>query len=239
MISKAELKSSRESYQSAPAKYQSDHSNLVATSHEADLRIVLANLQTARSYLEQARENLDNARIIARFDGYVAEINGNVGQWTGGGAVSSGSSSDSSQFYIYLSSTELQLSAKINEARYQQGENRPEGHLHGGYLPGRKLYGGDRLPRPDGHHRQQRADVRRQDLHRRLQSAQERSPGQHQDHRRFRKPCAHSAPGGLDFARTYMVTTAMSNGGNRRSGTQTGDGDGSRLYATGTVSSSN
>lgn len=118
VISKAELDSSRESYQSALVKYQSDLSNLASTSNDADIKIALANLKSARSNLEQARENLDNARIIAPFDGYVAEINGNVGQWTGGGAASSGSSNsgESGQFYIYLSSTELQLSAKINEA---------------------------------------------------------------------------------------------------------------------------
>ncbi|HHW40833.1 MAG TPA: HlyD family efflux transporter periplasmic adaptor subunit [Syntrophomonadaceae bacterium] len=118
VISQSEVESARESYQSALAKYQSDLSNLAITSNDADIKIALANLKSARSNLEQARENLNSTRIIAPFDGYVAEINGNVGQWTGGGAASSsnGSSSDSSQFYIYLSSTELQLSAKINEA---------------------------------------------------------------------------------------------------------------------------
>ncbi|MGB9792571.1 MAG: efflux RND transporter periplasmic adaptor subunit [Thermacetogeniaceae bacterium] len=117
-ISKAELDSSRESYQSALVKYQSDLANLAATTNDADIKSALANLRIAQLNLEQARENLNNARIIAPFDGYVAEINGNVGQWTGGGAATSasGSSSDTGQFYIYLSSTELQLKAKINEA---------------------------------------------------------------------------------------------------------------------------
>lgn len=121
MISKAELDSSRESYQSACAKYQSDLASLAATSNDADIKSALASLKTAQLNLEQARENLNNARIIAPFDGYIAEINGNAGQWTGGGTAASasgsaGSSSDSGQFYIYLSSTELQLKAKINEA---------------------------------------------------------------------------------------------------------------------------
>lgn len=115
IISQSELESAKEAYQSALTRYQSDQSSLAITSNDADIKAALAEIKAAQSRLEQARDNLNDARIIAPFDGYVAEINGNVGQWTRGGASSS-SSSDSDQFYIYLSSTELQLSAKINEA---------------------------------------------------------------------------------------------------------------------------
>lgn len=115
IISQSELESAKEAYQSALVKYQSDQSSLAITSSDADIKAALAELKSAQSRLEQARDNLNDARIIAPFDGYVAEINGNVGQWTAGG-TSSSSNSDSDHFYIYLSSTELQLSAKINEA---------------------------------------------------------------------------------------------------------------------------
>lgn len=119
LISQSELETAKSNYQSALAKYQSDQSNLAISSNTADIRSAQAQLQSAQAAYDQAYDNLNNARIIAPFDGYVAEINGNTGQWTTGGTANAGSSSSSSnsnQFYIYLASTELQLSTKINEA---------------------------------------------------------------------------------------------------------------------------
>lgn len=226
VISKAELESARESYQSALAKYQSDQSNLAVTSHDADLKVALANLKTAQSNLEQARENLDNARIIAPFDGYVAEINGNVGQWTGGGAVSSsnGSSSDSSQFYIYLSSTELQLSAKINEADISKVKIGQKVTFTVDTYPDKTFTGkiAYLAPMATTVNNVQMFDAKISiDDYSLLKSGLPASI----------KIIVNSASHvltvpqeALSFARTYMAETALkNNGGNRRSGTQTGN----------------
>jgi len=117
MISQADLDAANNSYQAALSQYITAQINFAQISSAADIEAAAAQVKSAQAQVTTARDNLNNSRIIAPFDGYVAEINGNVGQWTGGGAASSSSSnSDSSQFYIYLSSTDLQLSAKINEA---------------------------------------------------------------------------------------------------------------------------
>ncbi|OAT85225.1 efflux RND transporter periplasmic adaptor subunit [Desulfotomaculum copahuensis] len=114
-ITRADLDSAQNSYQSALSQEQSSASNLSLVSNSGDIAAAAAQVETAQAQVALAQNNLTSARIIAPFDGYVAQINGNVGQWTQGGAPPVGTAV-SSQYGIILSSTALQLSAEINEA---------------------------------------------------------------------------------------------------------------------------
>ena len=68
-----------------------------------------------RPQVAQAQDNLQNASIVAPFDGYIDTISGNPGMWTGGGAVASGTAT-ATQFEIIMTSTQLEIDAYINEA---------------------------------------------------------------------------------------------------------------------------
>jgi len=111
----ADLDTAKNNYQSALSQYQNSQSNLEQVSNTDDIAAAAAQVKSAQAQVAMAQNNLASARIIAPFDGYVAQINGNVGQWTGGGAPPVGTA-ETSQYGIILCSTELQLSAEINEA---------------------------------------------------------------------------------------------------------------------------
>ncbi len=114
-ISQADFDAANNSYQSAQNQYVTAQTNLAEIDNSYDLEIAAAQVKSAQAQLNIARNNMDNLKIVAPFDGYVSKITGNVGQWTGGGAQST-SSTSTSQFSIELSSTKLQLKAEINEA---------------------------------------------------------------------------------------------------------------------------
>lgn len=113
VISQSELDSARASYQSALSQYQNALSNLELTKDKGDIEVAAAQVKSAEAQVSQAQNNLNNCVMIAPFDGFVAAITGNTGQWTAAGTSSEASSS---QFSITVSSTELQLAAQVNEA---------------------------------------------------------------------------------------------------------------------------
>lgn len=115
VVSQADLDAANNSYQSAQNQYAAAQTSLVEINSSYDLETAAAQVKSAQAQLNIARNNMDNLRIVAPFDGFIAKITGNVGQWTGGGATST-SSTSTSQFSIGLSSTTLQLKAEINEA---------------------------------------------------------------------------------------------------------------------------
>jgi len=131
------LNLAKSAYQSAPGTYrvayQVDKSNLDMASANYSLTSSAASIKAAQSQLTTAQNNLNNVQLTAPFDGYIVQVNGAVGASTGssgnastlssasggstGSASASGSSSSSgSGFSIVVSSTNLQLSAEINEA---------------------------------------------------------------------------------------------------------------------------
>jgi HlyD family secretion protein len=127
------LSSAKSAYQSAPGAYQVAKSNLDVALGNYSLTSSAATVKSAQSQLTTAQNNLNNVQLTAPFDGYIVQVNGAVGASTGssgsastlssasggstGSASASGSSSSSgSGFSIVVSSTNLQLSAEINEA---------------------------------------------------------------------------------------------------------------------------
>jgi HlyD family secretion protein len=113
--SQSTVDSDHSAYQQAKAAYQSAEYTLAQDQTHADLAAAAASVENAQSQAEQAQSNLTDANIIAPFDGYIDTITGNPGMWTGGGAVSSGTST-ATQFGIVLTSTQLLIDAYVNEA---------------------------------------------------------------------------------------------------------------------------
>jgi len=105
-ISQATLDADNLAYQSALYTLAQDQSN-------ADVIAAAAQVKNAQAQVATARDNLENAEMIAPFDGYISSISGNAGQWTGSGTSSS---SSTTQFSIVMTSIELQIDAQINEA---------------------------------------------------------------------------------------------------------------------------
>jgi HlyD family secretion protein len=91
--------------------YQSALYTLAQNQGNADVVAAAAQVKNAQAQVATARDNLENAEMIAPFDGYISSISGNAGQWTG-----SGTSTSSNQFSIVMTSIQLQIDAQINEA---------------------------------------------------------------------------------------------------------------------------
>ncbi len=107
-ISQSTLDTDTLAYKTALYTLAQDQSN-------ADVEADADTLKNDQAALDLAQDNLNNASIVAPFDGYVATIEGNPGMWTGGGAVASGTAT-ATQFEIILTSTQLEIDAYVNEA---------------------------------------------------------------------------------------------------------------------------
>lgn len=116
-LSQSELDSFQQNYDLAVLQLRSAEASLeiIKAQNPASLASAEAQLSSASAAVQVARNNLEDAVMVAPFDGYVAIINGNVGQWTGGGAPPVGTAA-TSQFSIEISSVDLQMTAEINEA---------------------------------------------------------------------------------------------------------------------------
>lgn len=114
--SQAQLDSAQIEYDSARARYEEAEARLrqLEATQPDELDAAGSQIDYAQSQVDISARALDAARIVAPFDGYVALIQGNVGQWTSGGAPPVGTA-PSSQFSIRVASRELKLSAQIND----------------------------------------------------------------------------------------------------------------------------
>ena len=112
-ISQADLDAAQNSYQSALYQYQSAQLNLAQVKSPADQLAAAAQVKNAQAQASTAQDNLNNARMVAPFDGYISTVSGNAGQWTGSGTSSS---SSTTQFSVVMTSLDLQIDANINEA---------------------------------------------------------------------------------------------------------------------------
>lgn len=114
--SQAELDAAQNEYDGALARYEAALTRLrqMEATQPEELEVAASQIDYARSQADLSARALGSARIEAPFDGYVALIQGNVGQWTSGGAPPVGTA-PSSQFSIRVASRELRLSARINE----------------------------------------------------------------------------------------------------------------------------
>ncbi len=121
-VSRSTLTSAENAYQNADSQYRAAQSNLAVVGNTGNIAIAAAQVKSAQAQLTLARDNLAGTQIIAPFDGYVATVNGNVGQWTQGGAPPPGTAI-SSQFSITLVSTQLELQAEVNEADISKVRN--------------------------------------------------------------------------------------------------------------------
>ncbi len=115
--SQSELDLARKEYDAASARFQAAYARFeqVCATQPGKLESAAAQAEFAGTQVELAGYNLDASKIVAPFDGYVALIQGNVGQWTSGGAPPVGTA-PSSQFSIRVASRELLLAVQINEA---------------------------------------------------------------------------------------------------------------------------
>jgi HlyD family secretion protein len=103
---------------------QANYAKAAAPSAQADLDGAKAQIANAQGSVTLAQNNVDAAKLTAPSDGTVTGINGAVGQWITGGALSgsaaasaSGASSTTSSSFIDLTSLNgLQITAQVNEA---------------------------------------------------------------------------------------------------------------------------
>ena len=80
----ATLQSASADYRSALANYNITASNL---SDNSAVRTAQAQVDQAQISVDQAQKNLDNTKLVALFDGYVAQVNFAVGDTAGTGAA--------------------------------------------------------------------------------------------------------------------------------------------------------
>lgn len=116
-LSQSELDTFQQNYDLAVIQLKSAQASLeiIQAQNPASLASAEAQMSSASASVQTAQNNLEDSVMVAPFNGYVAIINGNVGQWTGGGAPPVGTAA-TSQFSIEISSVDLQMTAEINEA---------------------------------------------------------------------------------------------------------------------------
>ncbi|MHB1044124.1 MAG: HlyD family secretion protein [Eubacteriales bacterium] len=116
-VSRSEYDSAETAFRVAELRSQSSRANLQQLQNGTlpqDLSSAEAQVKSASAQLQAVKNDLSATSMTAPFDGYIALINGNSGQWTPGGAPPL--SDSSSMFFITLVSRELELSCQVNEA---------------------------------------------------------------------------------------------------------------------------
>ncbi|HLG69098.1 MAG TPA: efflux RND transporter periplasmic adaptor subunit, partial [Chloroflexota bacterium] len=113
--------------QSGVQTAQANYNNAAAPPTQDDIAAAKSQVDNAQAALTLAQNNLNAATLVAPTAGTVTAVNGAVGQWLAGGAISgssaasangssTSSSSITSDFIDLTSLTGLQITSQVNEA---------------------------------------------------------------------------------------------------------------------------
>jgi HlyD family secretion protein len=113
----AQVDSATNALQSAQASYN----QTVAPPLQSDRDAAKAQVATAQAAVDQAQLNLDDATLVAPFDGTIAAVNGSLQQWVTGGApgitsTSGGSTASATAIVTLFDLNSLQVTVQVNEA---------------------------------------------------------------------------------------------------------------------------
>jgi HlyD family secretion protein len=115
--SQAQVNAAANAVRSAQAAYN----QTVAPPLPSDVEVAKSQVANAQAAVDQAQLNLDDATLVAPFDGTIAAINGSLEQWVTGGApgitsTSGGSTASATAIMTLFDLNSLQVTVQVNEA---------------------------------------------------------------------------------------------------------------------------
>jgi HlyD family secretion protein len=115
--SQAQVNAAMNALRSAQASYN----QTIAPPLPGDVAVAEAQVASAQAAVDQAQRNLDDATLVAPFDGTIAAINGSLQQWVTGGApgitsTGGGSTASATAIMTLFDLNSLQVTVQVNEA---------------------------------------------------------------------------------------------------------------------------